>query len=56
VSQKIPNGEIISLAEGLIEGLLFYREASMVAGLALQQHFKIKGSEVSRTDVCLVGM
>ncbi|EGI58311.1 PREDICTED: maestro heat-like repeat-containing protein family member 1 [Acromyrmex echinatior] len=54
VSQKIPNGEIVSLAEGLIEGLLFYGEASLVAGIALSQHFQIKGSEISRTDVCLV--
>lgn len=56
VSQKIPNGEIVSLAEGLIEGLLFYGEASLVAGIALSQHFQIKGSEISRTDVCLIGM
>lgn len=54
VSRKIPNGEIISLAEGLIEGLLFYGEAGLVAGIALSQHFQIKGSEISRTDVCLV--
>ncbi|XP_012526722.2 maestro heat-like repeat-containing protein family member 1 isoform X1 [Monomorium pharaonis] len=54
VSQKIPNGEIVSLAEGLIEGLLFYGEASLIAGIALSQHFQIKGSEISRTDVCLV--
>lgn len=56
VSQKIPNGEIISLAEGLIEGLLYYGEAGLVAGIALSQHFQIKGSEISRTDVCLVGV
>lgn len=54
VSRKIPNGEIVSLAEGLIEGLLFYGEAGLVAGIALSQHFQIKGSEISRTDVCLV--
>ncbi|XP_077256814.1 maestro heat-like repeat-containing protein family member 1 [Temnothorax americanus] len=54
VSQKIPNGEIVSLAEGLIEGLLFYGESGLVAGIALSQHFQIKGSEISRTDVCLV--
>ncbi|KAL6261907.1 hypothetical protein P5V15_006990 [Pogonomyrmex californicus] len=54
VSQKIPNGEIVSLAEGLIEGLLFYGEAGLIAGIALSQHFQIKGSEISRTDVCLV--
>ncbi|KAL0107180.1 hypothetical protein PUN28_015596 [Cardiocondyla obscurior] len=54
VSQKIPNGEIVTFAEGLIEGLLFYGEASLVAGIALSEHFEINGSEISRTDVYLV--
>ncbi|EZA49279.1 HEAT repeat-containing protein 7A [Ooceraea biroi] len=54
VSSRIPDGEIVSLAEGFIEGLLFCNEASMVAGTALSQHFKIRGSEISRIDVCLV--
>lgn len=54
VSSKIPGGEIISLTEGFIEGLLFCNEASMVAGIALSQHFKIRGSEIPRIDVCLV--
>lgn len=56
MSERIPSSEIIGLAEGLIEGLLFGGEAGLVVGIALSQHFKIKGSEMSRNDVGLVGM
>lgn len=56
VSNKIPNGEIVGFAEGLIEGLLFYGDISLIAGIGLTRHFDIRGSEISRTDVCLVGM
>lgn len=55
VSERIPSNEIIGLAEGLIEGLLFGGEAGLVVGIALSQHFKIKGAEMSRNDVGLVG-
>lgn len=54
VSNKIPNGEIVGFAEGLIEGLLFYGDISLIAGIGLTRHFDIRGSEISRTDVCLV--
>ncbi|XP_029176005.1 LOW QUALITY PROTEIN: maestro heat-like repeat-containing protein family member 1 [Nylanderia fulva] len=56
VSNKIPNSEIVSFAEGLIEGLLLYqtKEAGYMAAICLDQHFLIRGSEISRTDVCLV--
>nr|XP_050863894.1 maestro heat-like repeat-containing protein family member 1 [Vespula vulgaris] len=54
VSERINSGDIISLAEGLIEGLLFRGEASLAASIALSQHFKINGSEISRSDITLV--
>ncbi|XP_046813255.1 maestro heat-like repeat-containing protein family member 1 [Vespa crabro] len=54
VSERINSGDIISLAEGLIEGLLFRGEASFAASIALSQHFKIKGSEISISDITLV--
>ncbi|KAI4498116.1 hypothetical protein M0802_006940 [Mischocyttarus mexicanus] len=54
VSERINSGDIIGLAEGLIEALLFRGEASLAASIALSQHLKIKGSEISRNDITLV--
>ncbi|KAK2577321.1 hypothetical protein KPH14_003451 [Odynerus spinipes] len=54
VSERVNSGDIISLAEGLIESLLFRGEAGLAAGIALSQHFKVKGSEISRSDITLV--
>ncbi|XP_015183266.1 PREDICTED: maestro heat-like repeat-containing protein family member 1 [Polistes dominula] len=54
VSERINSGDIISLAEGLIEALLFRGEASLAASIALSQHLKVRGSEISRNDITLV--
>ena len=53
--ERIASGEIVSLAEGLIEGLLFRGEGALAAGIALTQLFRIRGSDISRADLYLVG-
>ncbi|XP_066601131.1 maestro heat-like repeat-containing protein family member 1 [Prorops nasuta] len=54
VSERLPTGNVISLAEGLTEALLFHGESGMAAGIALSQHFFIKGSDFSKSDMFIV--
>ncbi|KAG7209580.1 hypothetical protein KM043_011242 [Ampulex compressa] len=54
VSKRLPHGDIINFAEGLIEGLLFRGEAGLAAGIALSQHFSIRGTEINKADLYLV--
>ncbi|XP_063985336.1 maestro heat-like repeat-containing protein family member 1 [Diachasmimorpha longicaudata] len=51
--ERISSGEVPSLAEGLIEGLLF-RGDSVAAGVSLIQLFKIRGADIPRSDLYLV--
>lgn len=51
--ERISSGEVPSLAEGLIEGLLF-RGESVAAGVSLIQLFRIRGSDIPRADLYLV--
>ncbi|XP_043485318.1 maestro heat-like repeat-containing protein family member 1 [Leptopilina heterotoma] len=52
--ERIASGEIVSLAEGLIEGLLFRGEGGLAAGIALAELFKIRGAEIPRSSVSLI--
>ncbi|XP_034951758.1 maestro heat-like repeat-containing protein family member 1 [Chelonus insularis] len=54
VCQQIASDEIISLAEGLVEGLLFREESSLAGAIALKQLFKIRGAEIPRSDLYLI--
>ncbi|XP_011301504.1 maestro heat-like repeat-containing protein family member 1 [Fopius arisanus] len=51
--ERISSGEVPSLAEGLIEGLLF-RGESVAAGVSLIQLFKTRGADIPRSDLYLV--
>lgn len=53
--ERIASGEVVSLAEGLVEGLLFRGEGGLSAGIGLAQLFRIRGPDIPRADLYLVG-
>lgn len=52
--ERIASGEVVSLAVGLIEGLLFRGENGLAAGIGLTQVFQIRGGDIPRSDLYLV--
>ncbi|KAK0166476.1 hypothetical protein PV328_004896 [Microctonus aethiopoides] len=51
---RIASSEVVSLAEGLIEGLLYREENAIAAGIALTQLFQIRGNDFPRSDLYVV--
>ncbi|XP_024939150.1 maestro heat-like repeat-containing protein family member 1 isoform X2 [Cephus cinctus] len=54
VSERVASGEVVGLAEGLIESLLCRGEGGLAAGIALTQHFNTRGADIPRADVYLI--
>lgn len=54
VCQRVTSGEVVAMAEGLIEGLLLREENSLAAGISLSQLFRIRGDEIPRSDLYLI--
>lgn len=52
--ERIASGEVVSLAEGLIEGLLYRGQSGTAAGIALTQLFTIRGADIPRSDLYLI--
>lgn len=53
--ERIAGGEVVSLAEGLVEGLLYRGEGGVAAGIALAELFKIRGFDIPRANLYLIG-
>lgn len=53
--ERIASGEVVSLAEGLVEGLLFRGEGGLAAGIGLTQLFRVRGFDIPKSDLYLVG-
>nr|ACE75349.1 HEAT repeat-containing protein [Glyptapanteles indiensis] len=54
VCQRVTPGEVVAMAEGLIEGLLLREENALAAGISLSQLFRIRGNEIPRSDLYLI--
>ncbi|CAD6243793.1 GSCOCG00013142001-RA-CDS [Cotesia congregata] len=54
VCQRVTPGEVVAMAEGLIEGFLLREENSLAAGITLSQLFRIRGDEIPRSDLYLI--
>ncbi|XP_008560336.1 maestro heat-like repeat-containing protein family member 1 [Microplitis demolitor] len=54
VCQRVIAGEVVAMAEGLIEGLLLREESALSAGISLSQLFRIRGNEIPRSDLYLI--
>lgn len=52
---RIASGEVVSLAEGLVEGLLYRGEGGVAAGIALKELFDLRGFDIPRANLNLVG-
>lgn len=52
---RIASGEVVSLAEGLVEGLLYRGEGGVAAGVALKELFSLRGFDIPRANLNLVG-
>lgn len=52
---RVASGEIVSLAEGLIEGLLYRGEGGIAAGIALSELFKLRGFDIPTANMYLIG-
>ena len=53
--ERVSSGEIVSFAEGLVEGLLHRGEGGVAAGIALSELFRIRGPDIPRANLYLVG-
>ncbi|XP_058805829.1 maestro heat-like repeat-containing protein family member 1 [Phymastichus coffea] len=52
--ERVAGGELVSLAEGLVEGLLCRGEGGVAAGIALTELFKIRGFDIPRANLYLI--
>lgn len=52
---RVASGEVVSLAEGLVEGLLYRGEGGVAAGIALKELFSLRGFDIPRSNLTLVG-
>ena len=53
--ERIATGEVVSLAEGLIENLSNRNETAIAAGISLSELFSLRGSEIPRANIYLIG-
>lgn len=53
--ERVASGEVVSLAEGLVEGLLYRGEGGIAAGIGLSELFRIRGFDIPRANLYLIG-
>ncbi|XP_031777051.1 maestro heat-like repeat-containing protein family member 1 isoform X2 [Nasonia vitripennis] len=52
--ERVASGEVASLAEGLVEGLLCRGEGGIASGIALSELFRIRGFDIPRANLYLI--
>ncbi|XP_014215700.1 maestro heat-like repeat-containing protein family member 1 isoform X1 [Copidosoma floridanum] len=51
---RVASGEVVSLADGLVEALLYRGEGGIAAGIALSELFKLRGLDIPRANLYLI--
>ncbi|KAJ8688258.1 hypothetical protein QAD02_024053 [Eretmocerus hayati] len=52
--KSVASGEIVSLAEGLVEALLYRGEGGIAAGISLTELFNLRGTDIPRSNLFIV--